>query len=214
MKFVYKCIIIWIVTDLWSFVAIFAFILSIDYPQYWHTFYSILKFFIWASFLKIIFFIFYAFVVYEPVEGNFIFLACREHKTRKKNFLNWLHFFFTWLFLYHKEVTQVFSSTLNFAWQFSYQWNRRSTILPQTQIGKFGRKKFDTHTVLSCDEVLISLIILLQVLLSSWHSVRKVQLSFLHDLAFHLRVAKNFLNNFFMTWAQKEFASVVEFNRK
>ena len=214
MKFVYKCIIIWIVTDLCSFVAIFAFILSIDYRQYWHTFYSILKFFIWASFLKIIFFIFYTFVVYEPVEGNFIFLACREHKTRKKFFLNWLHFVFTWLFLYHKEVTQVFSSTLNFAWQFFYQWNRRRTILPQTQICKFGRTKFHTHTVLLRDEVLISLIILLQVLLSSWRSVRKVQLSFLHDLAFHLRVAKNFLNNFFMTWVQKEFASVVVFNRK
>ena len=212
MKFVYKCIIIWIVTDLCSFVAIFAFILSIDYRQYWHTFYSILKFFIWASFLKIIFFIFYAFVVYEPVEGNFIFLACREHKTRKKIFFKLV------AFRLHLTVSlsqrQVFSSMLNFAWGFFYQWNRRRAILPQTQICKFGRTKFHTHTVLSRDEVLISLIILLQVLLSSWRSARKVQLSFLHDLAFHLRVAKNFLNNFFMTWAQKEFASVVVFNRK
>ena len=201
MKFVYKCIIIWIVTDLCSFVAIFAFILSIDYQQYWHTFYSILKFFIWASFLKIIFFIFYAFVVYEPVEGN----------TKKK-------FFKLVAFRLHLTISlsqrQVFSSTLNFAWEFFYQWNRRRAILPQTQICKFGRTKFHTHTVLSRDEVLISLIILLQVLLSSWRSARKVQLSFLHDLAFHLRVAKNFLNNFFMTWAQKEFASVVVFNRK
>ena len=49
--------------------------------------YSILKFFFFpTSFLKIIFFIFYAFVVYEPAVQNFIFLACREHKTRKKNF--------------------------------------------------------------------------------------------------------------------------------
>ena len=70
-------------------------------------------------------------------------------------FFNWLHFFFSWLFLYHKEVTRVFSSTLNFAWQFSYQWNRRRAI-PQTQICKFGRTKFDTHTILSRDEVLIS----------------------------------------------------------
>ena len=46
--------------------------------------YSILKFFFFpTSFLKIIFFIFYAFVVYEPAVRNFIFLACREHKTRK-----------------------------------------------------------------------------------------------------------------------------------
>ena len=34
------------------------------------------------------------------------------------------------------------------------------------QICKFGRAKFDTHTVLSRDEALISLFILLQVLLS------------------------------------------------
>ena len=106
------------------------------------------------------------------MERNFIFLACREHKTRKINFFNWLHFFFSWLFLYHKEVTRVFSSTLNFAWQFSYQWNWWCAILPKTQI---------------CNEVLISLIIFLQVLLSSWCSARKVQLCFLRDLAFHLQ---------------------------
>ena len=47
--------------------------------------------------------------------------------------------------------------------------------------------EFDTHTVLSRDEVLISLIILLQVLLSSWRSARKVQLCFLRDLVFHLQ---------------------------
>ena len=109
---------IWIVTHLCSFVAIFAFILSIDYRQYRHTFYSILKFFFSTSFPKIIFFIFCAFVVYEPAERNFIFLPCRKHQTRKIIFFNWLHFFFSWLFLYHKEVTRVFSSTLNFAWQF------------------------------------------------------------------------------------------------
>ena len=105
----------------------------------------------------------------------------------KNNFFNWLHFFFSWLFLYHKGVTRVFSSTLNFAWQFSYQWNRRRTILPQTEICKFGRTKFDTHTVLLRDKVLISLIVLLQVLLSSWRSARKVWLCLLRDLAFHLQ---------------------------
>ena len=132
-----------------------------------------------------------------------------ENTNTKNNFFNWLHFFFSWLFLYHKEVTRVFSSTLNFAWQFSYQWNRRSTILPQTQIGKFGRKKFDTHTVLSCDEVLISLIILLQVLLSSWRSARKVQLCLLRDLAFHLQNSTKVTwntQNLSLTWAHKEFA--------
>ena len=121
------------------------------------------------------------------MEWNFIFLACPEHKTRKINFFNWLHFFFSGLFLYHKEVTRVFRSTLNFVWQFSYQWNRRCAILPQTQICKFGRMKFDNHTVLLCDGVLISLIILLQVLLSSWRNARKVQLCFLRDLAFYLQ---------------------------
>ena len=62
--------------------------------------------------------------------------------TQKKNF-NWLHFFFTWLFLYHKEVSRLFSSTSNIAWQFSYQWNRQHAILPQTQIHmyKFGWTK-------------------------------------------------------------------------
>ena len=117
---------------------------------------------------------------------------------------NWLHFFFFWLFLYHKEVSRVFSSTLNIAWQFSYQWNQQRAILPQTHanthVCKFGRTKFDTHTVL------ISLFILLQVLLSSWCSEWKVQLYFPHDLALTFRVAKNFFNNFFVTWAQKEFA--------
>ena len=131
-----------------------------------------LSFFFATSFPKILFFTFYASAVYEPAERNFIFLACQEHKTRKIIFFNWLHFFFSWLFLYHKEVTRVFSSTLNFAWQFSYQWNWRCAILPKTQM---------------CNEVLISLIILLQVLLSSWCSARKVQLCFLRDLAFHLQ---------------------------
>ena len=92
----------------------------------------------------------YAFVVYEPVERNVIFLACRKQKTWKIIFFNWLHFFFS-------------------------------------QICKFRRTKFDTHTVLSRHEVLISLIILLQVMLSSWCSTRKGQLCFLRNLAIHLQ---------------------------
>ena len=79
---------------------------------------SSLKFFFQQVSRNFFFFIFYAFVVYEPAERNFIFLARRENKTRKIYIFNWLHFFFSWLFLYHKEVTRVFSSTLNFAWQF------------------------------------------------------------------------------------------------
>jgi len=44
----------------------------------------------------------------------------------------------------------------------------------------------------------------------------KEQLRFQPNLAFHLRVAKNFFNDFFVTWVHKEFANlhVVEFNRK
>ena len=97
-----------------------------------------------------------------------------------------------------KKLQRVFSSTSNSAWQFSCKWNRRCAILPQTQICKFGRTKFDTLTILSRDEVLISLFILLQVLLSSWCSERKVhvQLFFPHNLTFHLRAAKNLFNNF------------------
>ena len=70
---------------------------------------------------------------------TFIFLACREHKnTHTKNCFNWLHFFFTWLFLYHKEVSGVFYSTSNIAWQFSYQWHRQRAFLPQTQIHMYA----------------------------------------------------------------------------
>ena len=50
-----------------------------------------LSFFFSTSFPKIIFFIFYAFVVYEPAERNFIFLACRKHKTRRIIFLGPLY---------------------------------------------------------------------------------------------------------------------------
>ena len=120
-------------------------------------------------------------------QRNKIFPCMSRTQNTKNNFFNWFYFFFSWLFLYHKEVAQVFSSTLNFVWQFSYQWNQLLAILPQTQICKFGRTKFDTHTVLSRDKVLISLIILLQVLLSSWRSARKVQLCLLRDLVFHLQ---------------------------
>ena len=139
---------------------------------------------------------------------KFHFPCMSRTQNTKNNFFNWLHFFFSWLFLYHKEVTRVFSSTLNFAWQFSYQWNRRRAILPQTQICKFGRMKFDNHTVLLCYGVLISLIILLQVLLSSWRSARKVQLCLLRDLAFHLQYCRITWNaqNLSVTWAHKEFA--------
>ena len=47
MKFVLQMHHLWIVMDLCSFVAICTFILSIEY---WHTFYSILKFFFFNTF--------------------------------------------------------------------------------------------------------------------------------------------------------------------
>ena len=51
---------------------------------------------------------------------------------------------------------------------------------------KLAMRNFTENSKI-CNEVLISLIILLQVLLSSWCSARKVQLCFLRDLAFHLQ---------------------------
>ena len=80
---------------------------------------------------------------------------------------------------------------------------RNFTANSNTHVCKFGWTKFDTHTVL------ISLFILLQVLLSSCCSEWKVQLYFPRDLSLNFRVAKNFFNNFFMTWAQKEFTYVI-----
>ena len=129
-------------TNLWSIVAIFAFILSIDYRQYQHTFYSILKFFFATSFPKIFNFYLLCFCSLWA-SGTKLHFPCmsRTQNTKNNFFFYWLHFFFSWLFLYHKEVTRVFSSKLNFAWQFSCQWNRRCAILPKTQICKFGRRK-------------------------------------------------------------------------
>ena len=148
----------WTITDLCSFVAIFAFILSFNYRQCRHLFYSVLHFFFQQlRFPKIIYFVLYAFVVFEPAEWKLSYSLHVENTKHEKNFsLNWLHFFFTWLFLYHKEVTRVSSSTSNFAWQFSHEWNQQHAILPQIQICKFGRTKFNTHFVLSHNEVLIS----------------------------------------------------------
>ena len=50
-------------------------------------FQSILKLFFFNKFPENNIFYLYAFVVYEPAERNFIFLACQEHKTRKIIFL-------------------------------------------------------------------------------------------------------------------------------
>ena len=92
-------------------------------------------------------------------------LYVENTKHEKIFFFNWLHFFFSRLFLYHKELcyTSLFQHVKLYV-----AINRRRTIFPKTQICKFGRTKFDTHTVLLRDEVLISFKILpLQVLLSS-----------------------------------------------
>ena len=117
-------------------------------------------------------------LVYEPVERNFIFLACRKHKTRKIIFFNWLHFFFSWLFLYHKEVTRVFSSTLNFAWQFIGDAQFYRKLKCANFVERNSILTLSCRATRSCS---------LEVKLSSWRSARKVQLCFLRDLAFHLQ---------------------------
>ena len=65
-------------------------------------------------------------------------LHVENTKHTHKKLFNWLHFFFTWLFLYHKKVSRVFSCTSNIAWQFSYQWHWQCAILPQTQIHMYA----------------------------------------------------------------------------
>ena len=50
-------------------------------------------------------FIFYAFVVYEPRNETSFSLHVENTKHEKYIFFNWLHFFFSRLFLYHKEVS-------------------------------------------------------------------------------------------------------------
>ena len=86
------------------------------------------------------FFSFFFFQSNRPTQYQETHATLNEKKggwPNAKNF-NWLHFFFFWLFLYHKEVSRVFSSTLNIAWQFSYQWNQQRAILPQTQIHMYA----------------------------------------------------------------------------
>ena len=46
-------------------------------------------------------------------------------------------------------------------------------------------------------------------LLSSWRSERKYGWISPRDLAFHLPVAKDFVNNFFVSWVHKEFADLL-----
>ena len=87
------------------------------------------------------FFSFFFFQSNRPTQYQETHATLNEKKgdgLTQKIFFNWLHFFFTWLFLYHKEVTRVFSSTSNIAWQFSYQWNQQRAILPQTQIHMYA----------------------------------------------------------------------------
>ena len=143
---------------------------------------------------------------------TFIFLACREHKTHTKKIFHWLHFFFTWLFLYHKEVSRVFSSTSNIAWQFSYQWHRQRAILLQTQIHMYANLvEQNLILTLSCSLCLR----LLQVFLSSWCSEWKVQLYFSRDFALNFLCGQELCEQFLCDLSAKEIRlSVVEFNRK
>ena len=110
-------------------------------------FYSILKG-LFNKFPENNIFIFYAcFCSNEPVEQNFHF--------------NWyIPCSLDCFFITKKNFTKSLFHTLrdNFL---------ANEILPHTQICKFGRTKVDTHTVLLCNKVLISLFILLQVVLSS-----------------------------------------------
>ena len=112
--------------------------INIRFIQYLSFFFQRLRF------PKIIYFIFYALVVYEPAERKLPYSLHVENTKHEKK----ISFFFTWLFLYHKEVTRVFSSASNFAQQFSHKWNWRRALLPQTQICKFGKTKFDTHCLI------------------------------------------------------------------
>ena len=82
----------------------------------------------------------------QPNE-TFIFLACWEDKHEKKFLLIGYIPSLLDCFFITKKLQRVLSSTLHFAWQFSCKWNRRHAILPQTQICKFGRTKFNTHTL-------------------------------------------------------------------
>ena len=142
----------------------------------------------------------YAFVVYGPAERNF-HIPCmpRTQNTHtKKFFIGCISssldcFSITKKLREHVKHCRTIFLSMKLAM-------RNFTANSNTHVCKFGWTKFDTHTVL------ISLFILLQVLLSSWCSEWKVQLYFPHDLALTFCVAKNFFNNFFVTWAQKEFA--------
>ena len=141
MKFVYKRIIYEIVTELCSFVAIFAFILSIDYRQYRHTFYSILKFF----FNKF-------------PENNIFYLLCfcslwasgtKLHfpcMSKTQNTKNWLHFIqlVAFLLLLTVSLSKRSYTSLFQHVKLCVTIHRRRAILPQTQICKFRRTKFDT----------------------------------------------------------------------
>ena len=108
---------------------------------------------------------------------------CMSRTKNRKNKVFWVAF----LLLLTVSLSQRSYTSLFQHVKLCVTIYRRTAILPQTQICKFGRTKFDTHTVLSPDEVLISLIVLLQVLLSSWRSARKVRLCLLRDLAFPLQ---------------------------
>ena len=131
-------------------------------------------------------------------------LSYSLHVENTKHAKNWLHFFFTWMFLYHKEVTRVFSSTSNIAWQFSYQWNWQRAISPQTQIHMYANL-VEQNLKLTLPWSLC-LYFFKSCFLLDAVSEKYRTLYFACDLALNFRVAKNFFNNFFVTWAQKEFA--------
>ena len=91
-------------------------------------------------------------------------LHVKNTNTKKIPF-NWLHSFFTWLFLYHKEVTKSLFQHVTLCVTIFLQM--KSATCNFTGNSNICRTNFDTHTLSSRDEVLISLVTLLQVLLSS-----------------------------------------------
>ena len=130
-------------------------------------------------------FIFYAFVVYEPAERNFHF--------------NWLHSLFTWLLLYYKEVTKslfrhVTLCAIIFLQMKFYRKLKYANLVERKSILTLSYRA--TRSWSLC------------LYFFKWcfllDAVREKYSYISHSI--HLHVAKNSFNNFFMTWAHKEFA--------
>ena len=143
----------WTITDLCSFVAIFAFILSFDYRQYRHTFNAILKyFFLTVKFPKNNICCLLHFCSFMSQQNeNFHIPYMSKHIKHEKNFLliGYISRFFTWLFLHHKEGTESFPAR-HFLWQFSH--NMKSVMLNFTKLKYANLVEWNSILTLSCHE--------------------------------------------------------------